>query len=297
MQVPTQVMVSRRQQAPARCVVCDAAMPLHTTTQQYPVCHATACRMVLSRRAAMGEVGFRQFFQLYAWQVRERAAAVREAQARKAAETQENTDAWDAMQGKLPNDSDPAPLQLLLPSGPQRDSAVTPDRLTRYCAHLQQAALEASRMASVPAPQMPEWIAAPAGASTLPGRLCGQCDGGCCTRGGDDAYLAAPTLRRFMDAHPAAGVDDVVAAYLAHVPAQAREGSCINHTGAGCNLPRALRSETCNVFACAALGSLLAAQRAAPPRADRAARAPQSGSLAPFRCRTGQRHCGAHRAA
>jgi hypothetical protein len=261
MQDPTQVMVSRRQQAPARCVVCDAAMPLHTTTQPYPVCHATACRMVLSRRAAMGEAGFRQFLQLHAWQVRQRAAAVRAAQARQQAEAQENADAWDALQAILPNHGVPAPLRLLLPSGPQRDSAVTPERLARYRAHLQQAALEASRMASLPAPQMPEPIAEAAGASTLPGQLCGQCGGGGCTRGGDEAYLAAPTLRRFMDAHPAAGADDVVAAYLAYVPAQAQDGARINHTGAGCTLPRALRSETCNVFACTALQSVLAAQR------------------------------------
>lgn len=244
-----------------RCAVCDAALPRHAGAaagEPYPVCQAVSCRMVLSRRGAMGEAGFRQFLQLHAWQVRQRAAALREAQARAAAEQKENADAWDGLQESV---AGVAALRLLLPSGPHQDSPVSADRLARYRAHLEQAAAEASRMASVPAPEESDQASVP----DLPGQLCGQCGGGCCTRGGEQAYLGAPTLRRFMDAHPATSADDVVAAYLARVPASAQAGSCINHTGAGCSLPREMRSDTCNAFACSALACLLASRHDEAP--------------------------------
>jgi hypothetical protein len=98
-------------------------------------------------------------------------------------------------------------------------------------------------------------------ASTLPGRLCGLCRGGCCTRGGDHAYRTAGTLRAYMRRHPALSDAQVVERYLDSLPPATQAGSCINHTPAGCALPRDMRSATCNAYACAALAQLLEAQR------------------------------------
>lgn len=97
--------------------------------------------------------------------------------------------------------------------------------------------------------------------AALPGRLCALCGGGCCTRGADHAYLGPVTLRRVMDAQPHLTPEQVVESYLAHVGKSTQAGSCINHTGTGCSLPRALRSDICNDFCCDALKQV----QAAPP--------------------------------
>ncbi len=91
------------------------------------------------------------------------------------------------------------------------------------------------------------------------GAACTLCSGGCCRGGANHAYLAIDTLRRWLDAHPAARPRDALRAYLERVPAVSLEHSCINHTERGCALPRELRSDTCNRFFCGALVALTAA--------------------------------------
>ena len=95
----------------------------------------------------------------------------------------------------------------------------------------------------------------------MPSRLCALCGGGCCTRGGDKAYLSAATLRRFMNAQPQLSTAEVAAAYLDRVSARTQTDSCINHTGQGCSLPSEMRSDICNRFSCESLARLQAAQR------------------------------------
>jgi hypothetical protein len=262
---------------PDRCVVCGAALaaaapagPLAPSlADPYPTCHAVACRMVVGRRAAMGETGFRHYLQRQARVTQELAARALASAARRVAETAENARAWAALHSfaGLPPASAPAPLRLVLPTGPRRARPLALVRRERYRAHLMAIAAEAAAMApaSVPQADAGTGAAAAAAGSTMPGQLCALCGGGCCTRGSDQAYLTAPTLRRFMDAQPQLSPAEVVAAYLERAAAAPMAGSCVNHTRAGCSLPRAMRSDTCNRFACAALARLLAAQRGEQP--------------------------------
>ncbi|MEJ7807873.1 MAG: hypothetical protein WKG03_18375, partial [Telluria sp.] len=152
----------------------------------------------MSRRADMGDSGFRHYLQT---QVRLRefqAALARAAKERKLAEVQENAATWLALRARLPAGLTPEPMALLLPSGPRRASRLPALRRERYRAHLEKIIEEAAALEGV-APLASEVQLA----SAMPGQLCALCGGGCCTQGGNEAYLSATTIRRFMDTQPA----------------------------------------------------------------------------------------------
>ncbi|TFW14838.1 hypothetical protein [Duganella callida] len=238
-----------------------------------------ACRMAVSRRAEMGEAGFRHYLQILARQ-REHVAAVASAErAAKLQEGAENAAAWSALRARaelwmrVPRrtqspsplaaaPSSPTPLNLLLPSGPPRARPVSNSRRERYRTYLRQIVAEAGQGGQPPATGP---VAAAVQASTLPGRLCGFCGGGCCTKGGEQAYLTAAGMRRLMAERPYLSADAVVDAYLAHVPDSPMAGSCINHTRQGCSLPRDMRSDICNRYACDSLQQLQAALSESAP--------------------------------
>jgi hypothetical protein len=254
---------------PALCMVCGAALHRSFTSgsqvhDPYPSCQAVACRMVVSRRVEMGEAGFKYYLQMQARHAQHRAAMAQASIARELAEVQENADGWSALRERLPAGLAPDPLRLLLPTGPRKASRVTAERRERYRVHLLQIVAEVRCIDTVtlPAASVP---AAPATTSSMTGRLCALCGGGGCTRGGDKAYLSAETMRRFVDSQPALSAGEVVAAYLDRVADQTQAGSCINHTGRGCSLPKEMRSAICNRFSCKSLARLQAAQRAQEP--------------------------------
>ena len=132
------------------------------------------------------------------------------------------------------------------------------------------AATAAPPRAPEAAPEVAPEVAAALGA--VLGQACATCQGFCCHRGGEEAYLTVATVTRFMDAHPALGRDAVVEAYAARAGGTTYEQSCVFHRRTGCALPRAMRSDTCNDFLC---GPLVELQRAVlgagpgapPPRA------------------------------
>lgn len=274
MQLPLQSAIHQRPADPARygppgcCVVCHTPLhPRHVPAahaEPYPSCHAIACRMVVGRRAGMSEANFKHYLRREAQHRREQAALVAASHARRTEETEANARAWTRLHAfaRLPAGPASAPLQLLLPSGPARARPLAAARRARYRAHLLAVAHIAAAMAPATPPASAALVSDPGAApSPLPGRLCALCGGGCCTRGSDHAYLGAPTLRRFMDAHPALSPQAVAAAYLERVTHQTQAGSCINHTRSGCSLPREMRSDTCNDFACASLAQVQAAPR------------------------------------
>lgn len=88
------------------------------------------------------------------------------------------------------------------------------------------------------------------------GQACATCRGDCCQNGGDRAYLTRQTLKRVMDASPGISLEEVIRAYLDHVPEESYAGSCIYHTEKGCTLPGEKRSDTCNDFFCTGTRSL-----------------------------------------
>ncbi len=262
------VTLTQPGQQPKQCVVCASALPRSfgddaLANDPYPCCKAIACRMIVSRRDDMGDAGFRHYLQLQARHTQHRAAMTQLAMARKAAEAGENELAFDGLRRRLGAAPGQAPLRLLLPHGPRRANKLGALRRARYRAHLVDIIAEAALIGATPAGAIV--VAAPAPAaplSTLPGQLCAMCGGGCCTRGGDKAYLSAETMRRVMDARPALSPDAVLAAYMERLVDRTQAGSCINHTGRGCSLPHDMRSDICNRFSCESLAKLQAAQRA-----------------------------------
>jgi hypothetical protein len=231
----------------------------------YPTCDAVACRMVVGRRASMGEAGFRHYLQLQARHKQQLAAHTAATAARRLTEAADNDRAWTLLQrlAGAPGNGAPDALRLALPSGPRRARPLAFVRRERYRLHLQALVADAAALASGGSSDIACDTAAVA--STMPGQLCALCGGGCCTRGGDHAYLSAATLRRFMDAQPALSGDAVVSAYLDRITSTTQAGSCINHTRAGCSLLREMRSDICNRFACAPLARVLASQRGEQP--------------------------------
>ncbi|GAP38571.1 putative cytoplasmic protein [Piscinibacter sakaiensis] len=107
----------------------------------------------------------------------------------------------------------------------------------------------------VPAPQRPP--DAPAGSDHDHGlgrHLCAQCGGRCCQFGAaQHAFVDAAVLTRWVAAHAGSGLADAAAAYLARLPPQHGEDSCLYHTASGCALAADERADVCNRHACEAL--------------------------------------------
>ena len=221
----------------------------------YPTCHAVACRMVASRRADMGEPGFKYYLQRQATEVQGRQKQSRAMAARSLRCDQENARGWAALEARVLAGT-VAPLRLVLPAGPRRTQQMRQQRRAAYQVHLKTILAEARQHSTAPAVPAGAPAVEPAITSTLPGRLCGLCGGGCCTRGADHAYLKVDTVRGLLEQHPALSDQEIIAAYLELLPARSKEGSCINHTSTGCALPRQLRSAVCNRYACESLGKL-----------------------------------------
>ncbi len=95
--------------------------------------------------------------------------------------------------------------------------------------------------------------ALPARVQGVLARACGLCQGNCCKRGGEHAYLTVATIRRYLAAHPGMRPREVLAAYLARLGNKTYHGSCVFHRADGCSLPRDMRSDTCNQYFCDAL--------------------------------------------
>ncbi len=108
-------------------------------------------------------------------------------------------------------------------------------------------ALEADERPTPPAP-------CDAPAAPADGHLCALCRGHCCALGlRGKAFLEPHDLRGWLDERPDATWADAVDHYLAFVPAEHLQGSCLFHGERGCTLPRERRSDVCNGFACDAL--------------------------------------------
>ena len=229
--------------------------------------------MLVSRRADLGDAGLRHLLQLQARQEADRRLREQGQAERQAREDRENA-AWHAV--LLPaarahgavaaQGGDPSPtlLPLVLPSGPRRQRVLSQRRRQRHRQHLVAALATLDGKSNTPTHTPPE--ATPDSAATAPapgpvgaGRLCAACRGGCCTLGGDFAYIGASTLRRVMLQRPGATADDILALYLSCLPDRSMQGSCIHHTAQGCNLPQDLRSDICNQFECQALQQLKSA--------------------------------------
>lgn len=265
--------VSRAHTATPACAVCAAPVRWpQSAAAGAAVCSAAPCRLVMSQQPTMHPVAFQSYLAFHVGNVRAQQAAfaenARRVRLRARQEADENAQHWALLQAQAGADARATVTRLVLPSGPRREQPLSQRRRRAYRAHLNRIVREARAAAALEA-------APPAAASVDPvdpharlrARLCAACAGGCCTRGGDSAYLTAATMQRVMAAQPGLGPRALVAAYMDRLGNDSLHGSCINHTPGGCVLPRELRSDTCNRYLCEAQKELsaLAAGADSPP--------------------------------
>jgi hypothetical protein len=86
---------------------------------------------------------------------------------------------------------------------------------------------------------------------TAGNRLCALCSGRCCHAGGHQyAFLRGAQLRRWLARHPDTTWADAVDDYMRWMPSHHVDYSCVNHGERGCTLPREMRADICNDYAC-----------------------------------------------
>jgi hypothetical protein len=238
------------------CVVCGTSLrPSSGVKPDHPTCGASACRFVVSRRSQMDEANFVRYLQAQVQMRQDARARVRRDQAVQAANEREQDAVWATVQSQLDGAAAQASVRLVVPSGPARRAKLAQRRLTAYRHHLEAVVSEAAACAGAVASVDPLAKAA-SGSSPIQQHLCGLCRGGCCTQGGDRAYLTVDTVRRVMRQQPQWSPADLVQAYMDRVAPRTERESCINHTKDGCSLPREMRSDVCNNYACASLSTL-----------------------------------------
>lgn len=241
------------------CVVCGTPLKrqLSAPVGPHPICHAVPCRMVIEQANSMSTPAFKQHLQWRSRNIRaQKARAHAEAvqlHAKIEAEAQENQRWWARLEHLTPAHSPDRFQRLTLPSGPSQQSNLAQRRRRRYRDLVNRLIADAVSSRSAP-PDLSEHRDTPNqddGAARLTGHVCAMCKGGCCTKGGDTAYLSVDTIRRFMALQPHWRPREVLSAYLDRLSAKTQTGSCINHTAQGCSLPREMRSDTCNHYLCA----------------------------------------------
>ena len=220
------------------------------------VCESAHCRMLMTRRANISPEAFRFLIEVHRRQrreQRERAEAERLRLAeRSAREALEHKSIRDAVgrQERLPDSSYPL---LVLPSGPRGLEEPSQQRRQLYREHLDAIIAEAIAGEADDAATLRDKSIAEDPVAPLAAQLCTLCRGGCCSIGGNKAFLTAATIRRLMRLRPELRPDRVADEYLDRLGARTVAGSCINHTSTGCSLPREMRADTCNDYFCRAM--------------------------------------------
>ena len=167
---------------------------------------------------------------------------------------------------------------VVIPSGFPAQSVPEDERIREYTAHLRDIIRHADdepdpaevkshrKMLERMETKEAQFAEAPE-LRTLSYRMCAQCKGGCCTAGGNAAFLSRGTIRDVKKWRPDWSDDDILQAYLSRLPTETITNACINQSPGGCVLPREMRSHTCNGFFCEPLVNWQA-----QPAAERASR-------------------------
>lgn len=80
---------------------------------------------------------------------------------------------------------------------------------------------------------------------------CGFCRGKCCKSGLiNHGFLNAKSLQEIFTFSGLESIDDLADVIRSHIPPHSFKGGCVFQTSGGCNLPREIRSNTCNEFFC-----------------------------------------------
>jgi len=250
-------------------MVCgDVATPIATEKMQAPVCQDLDCRRVASKQASMPAFHFNCFLATQSKRIRAQRSAqkatrlvrAQELAARKkikaAIEAEDETAWWEKIQHHPCVQETPDIIRLVIPKGPSEIIATSDERRETHRDYLIKI-LQETETALTSASDGEETKQSNEEASnSLAIGLCTACAGGCCTKGGDAAYLTADTMHRVRARFPDLSSAELLQRYVAFIPSDNMVDSCIYHTERGCALPRDLRSDTCNDYACEALRAL-----------------------------------------
>jgi len=117
-------------------------------------------------------------------------------------------------------------------------------------AHLRDVVAGEPLKVRMPTPA-PEWDPAPAPATD--GVVCGFCRGYCCHEGAySHAFIEQVQLERWCQRH-GGSLEDAAAHFLAALPPQHAQNSCLFNGHVGCVLKREDRAAICNGYACSTL--------------------------------------------
>ncbi len=153
----------------------------------------------------------------------------------------------------------------LLPRNTDRPSRLLARRRALHAAHLRRclaearATLASSPPAGVAVPKQPDIRRADRRTpkDQAEARLllagCAACRGKCCREGGDHAFLSAELMVQYLQRHPMADDDAVVAHYLSQIGAVTMTNGCVYQGARGCTLAAELRADICHRFHCTGL--------------------------------------------
>jgi hypothetical protein len=235
-----------------------------------PVCGSAHCRVLIDRRPGMSEQAFRHLVAQRLRHRRERrefdAKAALRLAVKRDLEAQENQAVWDSTDLGSGRFLPTRHVRVVLPSGPRRLSPLPQRRRNLYRDHLNRIIADAAPRVAAFADQATDSTSVRT-ADSGTGALCSLCRGGCCTQGGNEAYLTEATVLRFMSRNRELRPRDVLAAYLERLGSRTEAYSCVNHGALGCTLPREMRSDTCNNYFCDSIATWRD-QSATAPSAD-----------------------------
>lgn len=248
------------------CLVCGATL-FTGGLKDSPVCERSDCKQVLAQKELMLPAAFERYLRFRSERIR---GSIEREQARtkieeklREQEREENRAFWKAKLQVLPAtySSESFPL-VAIPSCRRKIVNLSEKRRRRFRDSLQRSLSKAvaERLHRSPeATKLPDSNPVDSTLQRINDQSCTICAGGCCTQGGDHAYLNEDTLLRVMDQRPNLRPRDVFASYLDRVGTKTYADSCIFHTACGCALPPDLRSSTCLNYFCSGLEQFSAA--------------------------------------
>ena len=257
-----------------KCQVCDTSISfpesLQLKNKNYLVCRSFECRRIIANKNTIAPSLFQSQIKLQKKIVNERheieATRKKYIEDTKERESQENKKILEYILDEYPEFHNKTPYIIEIPTGLSRPVTLPEERTSIYTAHLEKIIskamenikskdIEINHQSSIykkiletekQFDKYPEL-------RQISDNACKMCKGGCCTSGGDHAYLSEKTIERYLKKHPEISAADILTDYLSYTSEESIAGACINQTKKGCALPKKLRSDTCNSFYCESL--------------------------------------------
>lgn len=271
------------------CTVCKEPISIvHNIQQNLPTCHAFECQQTVSKQDSMNPFAFKHHLEFQSGLIRERLHERNEIirlkeEAKNKRDEDEHTQELQYWQQALKQLSqtllqNPLPtrfpeenyLMAAVASGRTALTTLTPDRIEHYREHVMacaQSALEfIEQEPTLALKQDMKQEAHDENTDKIIIGLCTLCGGGCCSEGGEKAYITKDTIVRYITTQESVQGSEqpkielnalaITNAYLDKLSSRTHDKSCINHTSTGCCLPTEMRSDTCNNFFCPAIKTL-----------------------------------------